>query len=283
MTRRKGAGAKAARVSPGSARSLLLTLLGEFLYPENRPAWTSPLLHGLAGVGIAEKAGRQALARAAQAGWMESTPSGRRAEWRLTDHGRRLISEGSRRLRSLRAEGARWGGEWLVLHVTLPEARREDRLRTYRALAWLGFGNPTPGIWISPDPARAPQAKQLIADLRLGELTLALQAKPLDFGVPPAVLVRQAWDLDAVAAHYEDLVKRFLQLRPRTPDDILFAHIELVNALQRLPSLDPGLPPELLPSGWTRRLQADRLWALRERWHAPAHARWDELAAQVDS
>ena len=56
------------RVSVGSARSLLLTVLGEFVLPSGQAVWTSALLHALVGVGTAENSARQAIARSAAAG-----------------------------------------------------------------------------------------------------------------------------------------------------------------------------------------------------------------------
>jgi len=269
------------RISPGSARSLLLTLLGEFILPSQKPTWTSPLLSGLAGVGVGEKAARQAIARAAAAGWLESEPNGRRTAWRLTATGRRVIAEGSRRLRALRGDAAPWNGEWLLVHLTLPQSRRDDRLRVYKALSWLGFGNPTPGVWISPEVGRSAEVRRLVVDRKLDGLALAFTARTLDIGLNQRELVDRAWDLEAVARHYEELVDRFGAMRPRTDDEFLHAHIQLVNALQRLPSLDPGLPPELLPPGWAKRRREEKLWSLREAWRVRAHRRWDDLAASA--
>jgi len=269
------------RISPGSARSLLLTLLGEFVLPSRKPTWTAPLLHVLAGVGVAEKAARQAIARAAASGWIESERDGRRTAWRISDGGRRLITEGSKRVKSLRGDADAWDGQWLVLHVTLPESRRADRLRLYRALSWIGFGNPTAGVWISPHADRADDARGVIGDMQLADHTLAFTARSLGFGIPERDIVGRAWDLDKVAEHYAALVERFTTLRPRSGDETLFAHVELVNALQRLPSIDPSLPKALLPASWDSRRQALRLWSLREKWRDPAHAHWDRLAAEM--
>jgi len=49
----------------GSARSVLLTILGEFVLPTGEAPWTATLLHVAAGLGLAEKSARQALARLA--------------------------------------------------------------------------------------------------------------------------------------------------------------------------------------------------------------------------
>ena len=40
-------------------------------------------------------------------------------------------------------------------------------------------------------------------------------------------------------------------MRPVTGDAVLFNHVALANARQRLPYVDPGLPSELLPARWT--------------------------------
>src|SRR5918996_5830576 len=101
-------------VSAGSARSLLLTVLGDFVIPDGRPVWTSTLVHVLVGVGVEERSARQAIARAASAGWIESERSGRRARWRLTPGGQRYIEEGAERVRSTSAPVA-WDGKWLVI------------------------------------------------------------------------------------------------------------------------------------------------------------------------
>jgi phenylacetic acid degradation operon negative regulatory protein len=275
------AGAAAApRIGPGSARSVLLTLFGEFVHPSREPTWTSTLLYAFAGVGIAEKAARQALARAATAGWIESDRNGRRAAWRPTERVTQLITEGSRRVRSIRDANAAWKGEWLVLYITLPESRRADRLRLYRALSWLGFGSPRPGLWIGPHAQRAEAARTTVEQLDLAANTVAFSAQSLQFGVSERELVAQAWDLDALSLHYEVLVQHFRELRPRSEEDVFFAHIELVNALQRLPSIDPGLPAALLPADWQGARAGERLDELRAKWRATAHTHWRQVQGE---
>ncbi|VVE18196.1 Transcriptional repressor PaaX [Pandoraea nosoerga] len=263
------------RVSPGSARSLLLTLLGEFVMRENRPVWTATLLHVLEGVGIAEKAARQAIARASAAGWIENARDGRRASWTLTEYGRELITAGSLRVRSLAGEA--WNGQWLILHLSLPETHRTQRVKAYRALSWLGFGNPSPALWVNPHVDRQAETKSAIVDLGLSGVALGFVGKSFDLGLNDTELATRAWDLDAVSAHYRELAATFQKMRPRSDDAILFAHVQLVNQLQRLPYVDPGLPDVLLPTGWQGRQDAAKLATIRERWQDAAHARWTAL------
>jgi hypothetical protein len=86
-------------VGDTSARSLLTTVLGEYVLPRGRPVWTSALVETLALFGVEEKSARQALARTAKgAGWLASERVGRRTRWALTPPGRRLLTEGAQRI-----------------------------------------------------------------------------------------------------------------------------------------------------------------------------------------
>ena len=91
VTRRQELGA-------ASARSLLLTVLGEFVLPSGRAVWTSTLLELLADLDVAEKAGRQAIMRTADSGWIEGSRVGRETRWSLTAAGTELLREGTGRI-----------------------------------------------------------------------------------------------------------------------------------------------------------------------------------------
>jgi phenylacetic acid degradation operon negative regulatory protein len=269
---------KLARFSVGSARSILLTLFGEFVFPGNEPVWTATLLHAFAGVGVMDKSARQALARAAAEGWIEGERDGRRTAWRLTPLARQMIVEGSRRVRALRELDSDWDGHWAVLHISLTDAQRTERQQLYRALTWLGFGSPAPGLWICPQKERVQAARDKLQALGVLDQTLALDARAFDFGVPEREWVTRAWNLEVIAQTYDDMVTRFSALRPRTDQAIFVAHIELVNALQRLPAVDPGLPSALLPKNWVAIRATERLTELRTKWRPVAHAYWASVA-----
>ena len=165
--------------------------------------------------------------------------------------------------------------------VALTDAQRVDRQRLYRALGWLGFGSPATGLWVCPHEDRATAARAKLEQLELSDQTLAFRARALDFGVSEHEWVARAWDLDGIAQAYGELIDRFGAMRPRGEEATFFAHIELVNALQRLPSFDPGLPAALLPKGWPALRAAQRLDEIRARWRATAHTHWQKVAAEA--
>jgi phenylacetic acid degradation operon negative regulatory protein len=265
-------------LSLGSARSLLLTILGEFVMPAGRPVWTATLVHALSGVGVAEKSARQAILRATTAGWLQSERDGRRVSWTLTAKGRDLINEGAARVFSMSRRTQNWDGRWLILMTSLPEGRREIRRRLYRALQWAGFGNPIGNLWICPHLDREGEARRLIHALELDAVSCAFVGRGLDIGMDDRSLVQKAWDLDQISAHYATLKKRFGKMKPLRGDAMLFAHIQLVNAWQLLPYVDPVLPNALLPAARADRSAAAALENLRNEWLSGAHERWVTLA-----
>lgn len=273
---------RSSAVSAGSARSLLLTVLGELVFPDDAPAWTSSLLYALTGIGIEEQTARQAIARGAAAGWITGERYGREVRWELTVEGRALIEDGIERVYSVGTDDAPWHGKWLVLMVTIPQSGRAVRRKLYGALRWAGFGNPTPSVWLTPHLEREAEARRIVEELGLEESTLSFVGSSASVGLDDAEIVRRAWDLDEVAAHYEALLVRFTGLRPKRGDPLLFTHLQLVNELQRFPFLDPQLPEELLPD-WIGRRTARLFKQLRAEWSDAAHARWAEVVEATAS
>jgi phenylacetic acid degradation operon negative regulatory protein len=263
-----------------SARSLLLTLLGEHVYPGKQATWTASLLYVLRGLGVEEQSARQAIARCAAAGWIEGERRGRDACWRLTPRGRVLVGESIERVYSLNEKRGPWDGRWLVLLVSIPHQQRAARKHLYSALSWAGFGNPTPGVWLTPHTERADEAREVVSDLGLARSTLSFVGNSASIGLSDDEIVRRAWDLDDIAARYQALLDRYTDARPAAGDDVLFMQIELTCALGRLPFFDPQLPEELLP-GWIGREALSRLTDRRTSWFQAGHERWKRVVSRT--
>ena len=271
------ASAPRSRVSVGSARSLLLTVLGEFVLPSGQAVWTSALLHALLGVGTAENSARQAIARSAAAGWLEGRKDGRQVRWRLTPTGRHVIEAGSRRVTALSAPRPAWDGRWRVLVITVPNSQRDARRKLYRGLSWAGFGNPTAGTWVTPNAEAVAPAGEVVEGLGLSPWCLSFEGSGLGIGLTDQDMVDQAWDLDAIARHYTESLSRFANVPVTDGDEALFTQVALVNELQRFPFMDPRLPFELLPANWLGRKAPALFQEMRGQWHDAAHERWREL------
>jgi phenylacetic acid degradation operon negative regulatory protein len=263
----------------GSARSLLLTVFGEYVLPQGRPVWTSTLLRVLGGLEIEEKSARQALNRMAADGWIVADRAGRRVRWELTEHGRALLREGAERIYSFGRERDSWDGRWLLLLVSVPESRRDLRHQLRTRLTWAGLGSPMPGVWISPHGSREAEAKQVVDGLGL-DVTVFSVCGPFSGIGSERTMVEQAWHLGDLAAAYEGFVREFAGLRPAPDDEVLFAQIRLVDAWRRFPGLDPQLPLELLPPHWIGVRAANIFTDLHQAWHEAAQRRWAALSAE---
>ncbi|MEU8244659.1 PaaX family transcriptional regulator C-terminal domain-containing protein [Nonomuraea sp. NPDC048916] len=271
-TRRRQAGS-------GSARSLMLTVFGEYVLPQAEPVWTSTLLHVLGGLDVEEKSTRQALARMAADGWIVAERRGRRVRWALTGHGRELLSEGAERIYTFGRDRDSWDGRWLVLLATVPESKRDLRHQLRTRLTWAGFASPIPGVWVSPHASREAEAKQVVESLGLDITAFSFSGPYAGVGSERA-MVEQAWHLGDLATAYTAFVQEFAGLRPSPGDPVLFTQIRLVHAWRRFPMLDPQLPQELLPPDWIGVRAANVFNDLHQAWHPPSQEHWTELSAR---
>jgi phenylacetic acid degradation operon negative regulatory protein len=267
MSRRHAAGA-------GSARGLLFTVLGEFVLPAGGQVWTSSLIDVLGRLGVEEKATRQALMRTAAAGWLAAERHGRRTRWQLTANAETLLQDGTRRIYGFTAVTADWDGRLVLVLARVPETDRATRHLLRTRLSWAGFGSPTPGVWISPHGDRAREVENLLSDAVVADARIFVAEHR--GGADLASMVRQAWDLDLVAAGYQLFIDDFAG----ATGEPLPRVVELVHAWRRFPLFDPALPRELLPAQWIG-VRAARLFAQRHaRWATDATAEWQALEAQ---
>ncbi len=255
---------------------MFLTVLGELVWPTSEPAWTLSLLFVMKGLGIEEQTARQVIARGAAAGWIESERHGREVRWTITPTGREIFERGSRRVTSMSDPFTDWDGNWLTLLVTIPHSHRTARKRLYAGLTWAGFGNPAPGVWVSPHPERSGEVDALIDELELRGHAMSFVGRAGAVGLSEREIVSKGWDLDAIAAHYAAVLEAFSGPTPPPGDEMLFAHIRLVSEWQRLPFSDPQLPEALVP-GWIGRRVATHIERLRDEWSAAVHDRWAEI------
>jgi phenylacetic acid degradation operon negative regulatory protein len=266
------------RVSQGSARSHLLMLLGEYVLPSQKPIWTATLLEALVALGFSEKAARQAIARAASAGWLEGRREGRRVLWRVSPWLQKSMNNGLQRVRSISREPKPWNGRWLIFVVSLPDTRRTIRNKLHKSLRWAGFGTPTTGLWVNPHIDRLSETADIIRRFQLDDVAHVFTGEAHEIGVDVARLVQSAWNWNLIDNEYDLLVKRYANLRPRCLQSTFLTHCALVQEWQQIPFIDPGMPKELLPLDWRGRRSAKRLEEMRERWGVEAHKYWRTLS-----
>lgn len=248
-------------------------MLGELVLPEDGPVWTSAVIELSARLGVAEKAARQALMRTADAGWLAPEKVGRRTRWRLTESATATLRAGAARIYAGSEPTADWDGRWLVVTTRIAESDRRARHRVRSRLTWAGFGSLGSGLWVSPHPDRADEAAAVLREAGVAAGAHLFVATRVGVG-DVREMVAAAWDLDAVEAAYAAFLTAF---RAARPVDVLARQIELVHAWRRFPSVDPGLPRELLPARWSGGRAAALFTERHRRWLGPARREWARL------
>lgn len=267
-------------VGSASARSLLLTVLGEFALARHEPVWTASILEALGQVGVEQRAARQALARTSAEGLLESQRHGRRTAWALTDRGAELLTAGTTRIYGFMREPHAWDGRWLVLTVSIPESQRKLRHRLRTRLTWLGLGSPSSGLWVSPDGDLAAEVDEVIRELGLDDQSFAWVGPTSGTGHEPR-LVAAAWDLDDVEKRYLAFLDQFEERRATNASDAFIAQVELVQEWRRFPFLDPDLPRELLDHAWPGPRAASVFHERHAQWHRQAQQKWERMQSEA--
>jgi phenylacetic acid degradation operon negative regulatory protein len=261
-------------IGPAAARSVLLTILGEYVLPRESGVWQETLIQALAAVEYKSQAARQALARSVTAGWLTTERRGRRSRVELTDRVAAMLRTGADRIYRF-GEPWAWDGHWLLVVLRVPEQRREVRHQLRTQLAWAGFGSLGGGLWLSPHVEREDELRASIP----GDSVAELQSFRAELGTigDPEKLISSAWDLDTVADGYRDFIAGFGRANPRTPEAVFRAQTLLVHEWRRFPFLDPDLPERMLPRAWPRSRAHEVFLQRHALWHATAQAYFASL------
>lgn len=261
------------------AKSLLLTVLGEFVYPTGGSVWTSTAVRCLDTVGITERNARQALARLGDQGIVESERHGRRTRWHLSEHGTRLLANGTERIYTFARSSDGWDGSWLLVMCSIPESQRAIRNQFRTQLTFEGFGFLSPTIAISPHPDREKAANDIVTDLGLADTAMTFRATSGTMTSDTAVLA-SAWELDSLEAVYRVFVDSFDgRLASAEPERVFGDVVLLVDSWRRFPFIDPELPSALLPDTWIGAHARDVFDRRRAAGHATALAWYESLEA----
>ncbi len=263
-----------------SARSYLLTVLGEFAVQQDMPIWTNAFITALGALGVDEKTVRQTLARSSAKGLLDPEKVGRRTRWHLTPRARTLLREGSQRIYSFHTREREWDQKWIIILIAIPEARRDARYSLRVKLGWAGFALLNAGVWICPWTDRLGEAESVLEELSLGEVAHIFIGNLADVG-ELTDLAAEAWDLPTVEAAYEHFEINHFGNMPQSDEDAFVQLTRLVNDWRRLPLLDPDLPKELLPVDWVGTKAARLFLELRDQWKPSASRWWKEITSEL--
>ena len=233
-----------------SARSLLISVLGQWVGPTDTPVWTATLVGALEALGIEARAARQAVNRTAADGWLEGESVGRYTRWRLTSSGRRMIGSAVPRVQRSIVSDRTWDGTFLLLTLTGAVLDREARERLAVGLDFEGFGTLGPGTWVAVGEGSREGADSVLSACGLQDRALLFSAQTVDGAETPAEVVALAWDLDTAEAAHEAFLEEFERAMPADECEAFALRTRLAHEWRHLLSVDPSLPLQLLPADW---------------------------------
>lgn len=264
-----------------SARSLLISVLGQWVGPSDTPVWNTTLIGALDALGIEERAARQAVSRTAADGWLEGESVGRYTKWRLTPSGRRLVKTSAQRLSRSFAPDASWNGRFLLLALTGAAPDRATRDRLVTGLDFEGFGVLSSGLWIAADLDARAGVEALVESVSFDGQVLMFSAETIDGAETPAEVVAMAWDLDTAAAAHQAFLAEFDGVVPVDDREAFALRTRLAHEWRHLLSVDPALPAQLLPADWAGTRARDVFHRCYAAWADAATSYYTKLATEA--
>lgn len=256
-----------------SARSVLVTVLGDSVLPVTKTLWLSSLFELAEPFGFSERLVRTSMFRLVAEGWMTNERIGRRSRYSTTLLAVRESEDADHRIYG--RESDTWDGSWTFAVVDTPLMPSPERDRIVKHLRWHGFVALGRGLMASPSVT--------VSSLR--ELLLLVQpAAVVPIGRSELdeldALVEEGFFAEAFrTADTEAAYGRFLarygpwsarEVEAATPPDAYALRTMLVHELRRIRLRAPDMPAELLPPGWIGDRAYDLAAGLYRRLSPPA-------------
>ncbi len=243
-----------------SARSVLVTVLGDSVLPVTKTLWLSSLFDLAEPFGFSERLVRTSMFRLAAEDWMSNERIGRRSRYSMTLLAVRESEDADRRIYS--KESGNWDGSWTFAVVDTPSISTNERDRIVKHLRWHGFVALGRGLMASPSVG----VSSLRELLHLVQPAAAVPIGTSEFDELDG-LVAEGYFADVFrTADTEAAYSRFLaRYEPWSSQDIeAAAPVEayalrtmLVHELRRIRLRTPDIPAELLPPEWIGDLAYD--------------------------
>jgi phenylacetic acid degradation operon negative regulatory protein len=249
---------------PGSATSLLRTILGSYLRDLGGWIAAAPLMELMTAVGISQARTRTAILRVRSKGLVAADERAGVAGYALQPAAMPALARGDRRIYSPRQMGP--SDRWCLISYSIPENHRKLRHQLRRRLSGIGCGTVTAALWICPEYFTR-EVEEIITDLGVrsaASIFLADETR-VDGGLTRAL--GQWWDLPALASRHQGFLSAYGSVASNglTPRQAFATWMACLDAWRVIPYADPGLPAAWLPADWPGNLTIPLFADLRER------------------
>ncbi len=263
-----------------SARSVLVTVLGDSVLPVTKTLWLSSLFELAAPFGFSQRLVRTSMFRLVSEGWVSNERVGRRSRYSLSLLAVRESEDADRRIYT--TDRAGWDGSWTlaVLDTALMPAPERDRIA--RHLRWHGFVALGRGLLASPSVTVAGLGEILslvepAATVPMGRAEIDELDRLVDEG-----FFADVFRTDDTEDAYRDFLARYEpwqdhDLEEVAPLDAYGLRTMLVHEFRRIRLRAPDMPAELLPPKWIGDCAYDVAADLYRRLSLPASSALSEI------
>jgi phenylacetic acid degradation operon negative regulatory protein len=233
---------------PGSATSLLRTIIGAHLRTVGGWISIADLITLMGAVGVSAVSARSAVLRVKTKGLLSAETVDGQPGYRLNTEAVPMLERGDRRIYSFRQQGD--DDPWCLISYSIPETQRDARHQLRRRLGWIGCGTVATGLWICP-AFLANEVEEILGDLGLRDTATLFIASELRVAGTPAQAAAKWWDLDRLATRHRAFLARHTDATSfGSPQEAFSRYIRALDDWRIIPYLDPGLPPQALPADW---------------------------------
>jgi phenylacetic acid degradation operon negative regulatory protein len=242
-------------VRPARSKSLIYDIYGAYIRPMGGWIAVADLIVLMGELGADEQAVRSSVSRMSRKGMLVRRRKGDQIGYDLSPEADEMLQAGDLAIFT-GTQPADLEDGWALTVFSIPEHERGKRHQLRSNLAWLGYGNLGGGVWMAPRRV-AERTREMVRRLELEDHVDIFDAHYRGFE-ELRQLVRRCWDLDSLNAMYGESVQVSRAVlrrwkRPGYKGSDREAFVDFTSALhqwRKMPFLDPGLPPELLPKGW---------------------------------
>ena len=236
-----------------SARSVLVTVLGDSVLPVTKTLWLSNLFSLAAPFGFSERLVRTSMFRLVAEGWVSNERIGRRSRYSMTLLAVRESTDADRRIYG-RGSGT-WDGSWTFAVVDTPLMPAPERDRIVRHLHWHGFVALGRGLLASPS-VTVQSLRELLHLVQPAAVVPTGRAELADLeGLVDGGFFAEAFCTAGTESAFRDFLARYESwqrhpLEDAAPLDAYGLRTMLVHEFRRIRLRAPDMPAELLPPDW---------------------------------
>ena len=236
-----------------SAKSVLVTILGDSVLPVTKTLWLSSRFELAAPFGFSERLVRTSMFRLVSEGWVSNERIGRRSRYSLTLLAVGESTDADRRIYS--PDPTDWDGSWTFAVLDTPLLPAAERDKIGRHLRWHGFVALGRSLLASPS-VTVPSLREL---LRLVEPAAAVPIGRAELddleGLVDEDFFADAFRTAETESAYRDFLVRYepwqrRDLEAAAPADAFALRTMLVHEFRRIRLRVPDVPAELLPPHW---------------------------------